>query len=123
MNYTCTIKSVLCSLMLGTVVATSISTTQTQAFSPKALYTFAKAHKKILTFASLAIPIFGLYARKTISSLIHHRERQPDDGEIDYFEKFADAFSKTAGLIGKIFKVTKVFTGPDNNLLDSLASL
>jgi hypothetical protein len=91
------------------------------------MQTWAKNHKA-LSIAAIIIPIFGLYARKTIGSFItaQRRHPQPDQRpaqDVDYFGNLADAFSKATSLVGKIFKVVKLFVSEESKWLDNAASL
>lgn len=136
MNYKSKVKSFFCTLMLGAVVATCIPATQAEAFSTAGIRNWIKRHR-ILCFASIAIPIFGLYARKTIRNLFKSRTRQPQIATqveerpenakqaegIDYFDKFSEAFTKTATLVGKIFKVARFVAADDDKWLDAGANL
>jgi hypothetical protein len=132
MNYSFTFKSVFCTLILGAIVASAIPATQALAdatsstFFSARISEFAK-NNKTLCLASIALPIFGLYARKTIHTLIKRSPHQQDvtkpAEEIDYFDRFTDAFSKTTTLVGKIFKVICMFTASESNWWDAAAKL
>lgn len=151
MKYISTYKSVFCTLMLGTIIATVMPASHIHACATPGIpakvslvtriCSWAKEHRT-LCLASISLPIFGLYARKTIRKLFAPRARRPEaqdlvdiqpirqpgmqnqaQEEVDYFDKFADAFSKTTALVGKIFKVVSVLTETDDKWVDAAAKL
>lgn len=123
MNDEFKIKSVFCPLMIGLTVAMLVPT-QAEAFSTAGIRDWLK-NNRVLCLAALAAPIFGLYARKTLQSILKPRQRTNDTKTeaLDYFDKFAEAFTKTTTLIGKIFKVAKVIAAADDKWFDAAASL
>lgn len=126
MNYSSKVKSHFCILMLGTIIATSISTTHMQALSSQSVRAWIGNHR-LLCFAAVTIPTFGLYARHTIADYFIAQKRQPDTTKkpekIDYFDKFTEAFNKTLTLVGKVFKVVRAATSDDTKWLDDMAGL
>ena len=150
MNYVSTHKSIAFSLIVSFIVASTASTMLASASAESStssrsasitrlalttrLLTWAKNHSH-LCFASISLPIFGMYARKTLKHLYTKYIRRPHtqvpteqepeaEHEIDYFDKFTDAFSKTIALVGKIFKVINIVTTPEgSSWLDNAAKL
>ena len=127
MNSRSKIKSACSTVILGALIASCLPSTQTEALSFAGISSWLSQNKKIVYLASIAAPIFCLYARKTIQKLINSRTRQLGDArpaeEIDYFDKFADAFGKTTALVGKIYKVVRLFSAPTDKWLDNAAGL
>lgn len=134
MNYASTLKSMACTFIVGTGIATLLPASHLHAMATQPLTgtSFCSRHigsltrplcklitsdtaKRNLCLAAIALPIFGLYARKPLQRLwnSYTRTRKADNENeepIDYFDTFTDAFSKTTTLVGKIFKVISIFT-------------
>jgi hypothetical protein len=142
MEYVCTHKSILNTVMLSFLVISTSSTIQASTPASASasisffshISNFAKQHKK-LCFASITLPIFGMYARKTIRRFLPIKyksvvaEQPMTQQELDaaeennYFEQFADAFGKTLALVGKIYKFLNILTSDDGQLLETVTKL